>query len=120
MKKLYGEHMGLLCPKGLYTYEWVDGIEKLYYDGIPPPDAFGSQLTTRAIYTMSKLKVKMITTLSMTIMNIVLMFKKALQCLILGDYHLTYLKCDVLLLSDVFENFRKHSFNFMNHTPQII
>ena len=30
-----------------------------------------------------------------------------LNCQSFKDYHLTYLKCDVLLLADVFENFRK-------------
>ena len=36
--------MDPLCRKGFYSYEWVDGIEKLDYEGIPPMEAFHSQL----------------------------------------------------------------------------
>ena len=36
--------MDLLCRKGFYPYEWVDGIEKLDYEDIPPIEALHSQL----------------------------------------------------------------------------
>ena len=41
--------MDLLCRKGFYPYEWVDGIEKLAYEGIPPIDAFHSQLKNESV-----------------------------------------------------------------------
>ena len=44
MKKHYGEHLDLLFRKGFYSYEWIDGIEKLDYEGIPPTEAFHPQL----------------------------------------------------------------------------
>jgi hypothetical protein len=36
MQKAFGEHMDLLCRKGLFPYAWVGGIEKLL--------DFGSQI----------------------------------------------------------------------------
>ena len=54
MQKHVGELMDLFFEKGLYPTEWVDGIENRYYEGIPPLEAFHSQLTqTRAFYKMT-------------------------------------------------------------------
>ena len=44
--------MNLLCRKGRCPYEWVDGIEMLDADGIPPPEAFRLQLNMIASYTI--------------------------------------------------------------------
>ena len=41
--------MDLLCRKGFYHYEWVDGIEKLDYEGIPPIEACHSQLKYESV-----------------------------------------------------------------------
>ena len=41
--------MDLFCRKGFYPYEWVDGIEKLDYEGIPPIEAFHSQLKNESV-----------------------------------------------------------------------
>ncbi len=47
--------MDILCRKGFYPYEWVDSIEKLDYVGIPPAEAFHSQLKTKASYMMTRI-----------------------------------------------------------------
>ena len=49
MKRQFSEHMDLLCRKGFYPYEWVGGIEKLDYEGIPPLDDFYSQLNHESV-----------------------------------------------------------------------
>ena len=40
-----------------------------------------------------------------------------LNCKSFKDYHITYLQCDVLLLADVFENFRKTCGNYYGLDP---
>ena len=41
----------------------------------------------------------------------------ALKCNNAGDYHTTYLYCDVLLLADVFGNFRKTCAEYYDLDP---
>ena len=41
--------MDLLCRKGFYLYDWVDGIGKLDYEGIPPIDDLHSQLQNESL-----------------------------------------------------------------------
>ena len=36
------------------------------------------------------------------------------------DYHYLYLKCDVLLLDDMFKKFRNNSLRFMNYVRVIV
>ena len=40
------------------------------------------------------------------------------ECKIMGDYHDLYLKSDVLILADVFENFRKIGKEYYNLDPE--
>ena len=41
----------------------------------------------------------------------------ALQCSKFGDYHMAYLNCDVLILADVFENFKKTCISYYKLDP---
>lgn len=93
MRKFYGDKMDLLCKKGHYPYEWVDSDEKLNHEGLPPIDKFYSKLHQKGI---SEKEYKH-----------ALKVYKELDCKTFKDYHDAYLKTDVLLLADVFENFRK-------------
>ena len=85
--------MDLLCRKGFYPYEWVDSEAKLTHDGLPSRDKFYSKLSQSCISDDDYQHAQNV--------------YKTLKCNSFLDYHLTYLKCDVLLLADVFENFRK-------------
>ena len=97
MKQYFNEHMDLLCRKGFYPYEFIDDKDKLNYDGLPPKEKFYSKLTQSNINDNDYERCKNV-------------YNK-LNCKSFLDYHLTYLKCDVLLLADVFENFRKTCLN---------
>ena len=44
MNREFHDNMDLLCRKGFYPYEWVDHIDKLEYEGIPPQKCFYSGL----------------------------------------------------------------------------
>ncbi|XP_070171330.1 uncharacterized protein [Polyergus mexicanus] len=82
----------LLARKGVFPYEYVDDVDKLLETRLPPREAFHSSLTgdaisesdyARAIRVWERFRVET-----------------------LGDYNDLYLKTDVLLLADIFENFR--------------
>ncbi|KAL6418427.1 hypothetical protein ACFW04_012100 [Cataglyphis niger] len=82
----------LLTRKGVFPYEYVDDIDKLRETCLPPREAFYSSLTCdivsgsdyeRAIKVWERFRVQT-----------------------LGEYSDLYLKTDVLLLADIFENFR--------------
>ena len=93
LKKYYtGDKLSLVKRKGVYPYEYMDSLERLKESKLPPKEAFYSKLTEEDIsdedYTHAKKVWKV--------------FKmKHLQ-----DYHNLYNETDVLLLADVFENFR--------------
>jgi hypothetical protein len=93
LKRVYSEEkLDLLYRKGYYPYEWGDSDDKLNHKGLPGRDTFYSTLTKGSI--------------SEDNYNHALNVYNKLGCKSFKDYHMTYLKCDVLLLADVFENFR--------------
>ena len=81
------------AKKGYYPYEWVDNISKLDYEGIPPIEAFNSRLKQSKLTEGEYAHV--------------IRVNHEVSCKILKDYHEIYLHCDVLLLADIFENFRE-------------
>ena len=87
-----GKNLELLTRKGIYPYDYMDTPEKLKETELPLKEAFYSKLNHEGIsdeeYTHAK---KVWETFEM----------KTLE-----DYHNLYNKLDVLLLADVFGNFR--------------
>ena len=87
-----GDKFNLLARKGVYPYEYMDSLKKLVETKLPPKKAFYSRLNdgdssdedyahAQKVWGVFKMEY----------------FK---------DYHGLYNKVDVLLLADVFENFR--------------
>ena len=83
----------LLTRKGCYPYDYVSSIDKLKETKLPSKEDFYSKLYDEHISDED--------------------YQHAIQvwntfnCQTLKDYHDLYLKSDVLLLADVFENFKK-------------
>ena len=86
------EQAELIKQKGFYPYEYMDSVEKFKDDKPPPKKAFNSKLTGRGISNKNY--------------NHVLNVWSSFNMKTLKDYHKLYNDSDVLLLADVFENFR--------------
>ena len=86
------EQVKLLKQKGFYPYEYMDSIEKLKDTKPPPQKAFYSKLKGKGINDYNY--------------NHVLNIWKTFKMKSLKEYHEVYNISDVLLLADVFENFR--------------
>ena len=82
----------LLKQKGFYPYEYMDNVERFKENKPPPQKAFYSKFNNKKIKEKNY--------------NHVLNVWDALKMENLKDYHLNYNMTDVLLLADVFENFR--------------
>ena len=104
-KKYYTdpEKFNLVKRKGVYPYEYMDSFSKFNDTELPPIEEFYSQLTG--------------TNISEEDYNHAKDVWKAFGLRNMGDYHDLYLKTDVLLLVDVFENFRKTCLNYYGLDP---
>ena len=87
-----GNELKLLLRKGVFPYDWFDNFGKLSSTSLPPKESFHSILNDSGISEEDYIHAQ----------NVWETFKMKTM----RDYHDLYLKSDVLLLSDVFENFR--------------
>ena len=92
LKYFTPEQAEILKQKGFYPYEYMDSVERFKEDKPPPQKAFYSKLSGRGI-TKTDYK---------QVWNVWNSFNMES----LKDYHELYNITDVLLLADVFENFR--------------
>ncbi|XP_036142915.1 uncharacterized protein LOC118645605 [Monomorium pharaonis] len=92
---LSDEDFELLTRKGVFSYEYVDSVDRLHETELPSREAFYSSLTREevsdddhkhAVNVWQRFNIKN-----------------------LGEYSDLYLKTDVLLLADVFEKFHDNS-----------
>ena len=81
-----------MTKKGIYSYDYMNGIEKFSEEKLPPKEAFYSKLNDCGVSDEDYEYAQNIW--------------KEFEIKNLGEYHDLYLKSDVLLLADVFEEFR--------------
>ena len=91
--RFFGEKIDLVSRKGVYPYEFMDDFEKFKKQSLPKKTSFFSRLKQEKISEEDFLHAQKVW--------------KEFELKNMGDYHDLYLKTDVLLLSDVMENFRK-------------
>ena len=82
----------LLYKKGIYPYEYMDSWERFSETRLPDKEKFYSKLNDEHITDEEYAHAQRVW--------------EAFGCKTLGDYHDLYVKTDVALLADVFENFR--------------
>ncbi|XP_044588766.1 uncharacterized protein LOC123267945 [Cotesia glomerata] len=90
------EQFKLVTRKGVFPYEYIDCIEKLEQKQLPDQSAFFSKLSNENVSDEDYFFAQVVWT--------------KFNIKTLGEYSDLYLKTDVLLLADVFENFRKSCF----------
>ena len=86
------DKLDLIKRKGVYPYEYMDSIERFKETTLPPKESFYSSLNDEHISDEDYEHAKKVW--------------DAFEMKTLEDYHELYNKTDVLLLADVFENFR--------------
>jgi hypothetical protein len=97
------EDLPLVTRKGVYPYEYTDSWEKLEETSLPPKEEFYSTLTEEHISSKEYEHARKVW--------------DHFGCKTLGEYSDLYLKVDVMLLADVFENFRDICMKTYNLDP---
>ena len=92
LKQDFNDNISLLKQKGFYPYEYINSIERLKEKQLPPIDKFYSTLTQKTTTDEEYEHAQKVW--------------KVFECESFLDYHNLYLKTDVLILADVFEQFR--------------
>ena len=97
------EKFKLMTRKGIYPYDYMDSFEKFNKTELPTKEEFYSILNNENITNDDYCHAEKVW--------------NTFQLKKMGEYHNLYLKSDILLLSDVFENFRKTCLQYYKLDP---
>ena len=95
--------LDLLTEKGVYPYDYMNAFDKFNDEQLPSKEQFYSRLTEEGKTNDDYTKAKQIW--------------KHFDIKNMGEYHDLYLKTDVLLLTDVFENFKDMCLSYCGLDP---
>ena len=102
-KRFRKEKFKLMTRKGIYPYDYMDSFEKFNKTELPTKEEFYSILNNEHITDEDYSHAQNVWT--------------TFQLQTMGEYHNLYLKSDILLLADVFENFRKTCLQYYKLDP---
>jgi hypothetical protein len=97
------EGVDMLLRKGVYPYDYMGDVARLQEDRLPAREHFHSRLQNRECSEEDYAHAQRVW--------------QKFACKTMLDYHNLYLKCDVLLLADVFESFRTASLSTFGLDP---
>ena len=97
------EELKLIKRKGVYPYDHMDSFQKFEETELPTKEQFYNLLNDETISDEDYQHAQNVW--------------KTFNMKSMGDYHDVYLKADVLLLADVFENFRKTCLQYYKLDP---
>ncbi|KAJ8911385.1 hypothetical protein NQ315_013520 [Exocentrus adspersus] len=100
---LTSEKFKLLTRKGVFPYDYIDCLDKLNETQLPSIDKFYNKLNDSHASTDAYAHAQNVW--------------KSFNIKTLGEYSDLYLKTDVILLADVFENFRQKCLNIYQLDP---
>ena len=97
-----GTKIDLMSKKGVYSYDFMDSFDK-FDEKLPTKEEFYSILNDEHISDEDYKHAQKVW--------------NTFNCKNMGDYHDLYLQSDILLLTDVFENFRKTCLEYYKLDP---
>ncbi|XP_050513029.1 uncharacterized protein LOC126888699 [Diabrotica virgifera virgifera] len=97
------ENFNLLTKKGIMPYDYIDSFQKFNETCLPPQEAFYNKLEDKPCPRRHYRRAQDVWS--------------SFSCSTLGDYIDLYMKTDILLLADVFEQFRSSCLKTYNLDP---
>ena len=101
-KQFKGKKLDLMARKGVYPYDYMDSFDK-FDEELPPKEDFYSILNDEHITDKDYQHAQ-------TVWD-------EFKLKTMGEYHDLYLKTDIILLADVFENFRRTCLEYYKLDP---